>query len=316
MNASRALAAVAVVVIIVLGGAYVGSDVLNAHSTNSKTSDSGKVQVVAAENFWGSLVSLLGGTRVQVLSIVNNPNVDPHEYEASAADAQAIANANLVIVNGAGYDEWALLLISADNNPNQTVLNVQQLLALQTGVNPHFWYSPYYVNDTVGAMYRDLVSIDPSGAAYYRQQYAALNSSLWTYMSREVEIRRQFAGTNVASTESIFQYMANATGLNLVSPPAFMEAVAEGNDPPAQSIVQFQQQLQADNGSYVKVLVYNEQTVTPLTQNMKSLAAQEGIPILGVTETVQPPDVTFPVWMNSELLALQNALNANALGQG
>ncbi len=316
MNASRALVAVAVVVIIVLGGAYVGFDVLNAHSTNSKTSDSGKVQVVAAENFWGSLVSLLGGTRVQVLSIVNNPNVDPHEYEASAADAQAIANANLVIVNGAGYDEWALLLISADNNPNQTVLNVQQLLALQTGVNPHFWYSPYYVNDTVGAMYRDLVSIDPSGAAYYRQQYAALNSSLWTYMSREVEIRRQFAGTNVASTESIFQYMANATGLNLVSPPAFMEAVAEGNDPPAQSIVQFQQQLQADNGSYVKVLVYNEQTVTPLTQNMKSLAAQEGIPILGVTETVQPPDVTFPVWMNSELLALQNALNANALGQG
>jgi zinc/manganese transport system substrate-binding protein len=135
-------------------------------------------------------------------------------------------------------------------------------------------------------------------------------------MSREVEIKAKFAGTNVASTESIFEYMANATGLNLVSPPSFMEAVAEGNDPPAQSIVTFQQQLHANNGTYLKVLVYNEQTVTPLTQSLKSLAAKEGVPILGVTETIQPPDVSFPVWMSSELIALQNALNANALGSG
>jgi len=317
MKVTTALVAVALVVVVVLAGVYASSTLLNGSPTTSQTTNSNKVvQVVAAENFWGSLMTLLGGTRVHVLSIVTNPNADPHEYESSAADAQAIAGANLVIVNGAGYDQWALLLISADNNPNQAVLNVQQLLGLQTGVNPHFWYSPYYVNITVGAMYKDLVSIDPEGATYYKQQYAALNASLWTYMSREVEIKQQFAGTNVASTESIFEYMANATGLNLVSPPAFMEAVAESNDPPAQSVVQFQQQLQADNGSYVKVLVYNEQTVTPLTQNMKSLAAKEGIPILGVTETIQPADVTFPVWMNSELLALQNSLNANVLGQG
>jgi len=270
------------------------------------------IQIVAAENFWGSLISQLGGTHVSVVSIVTDPNTDPHEYESNSANAIEIADASFVIVNGAGYDTWALSLIAADNNPNQKVLNVQELIGQSVGANPHFWYSPYYVNDTVRAMYADLLSIDPANAAYYQQQYVALNASLGVYNERISEIRHQFAGTKVASTESIFVYLANATGLDLVSPPAFMEAVAEGNDPPAQSVVQFQDLIQSGN---VSVLVYNEQTVTPLTQSIKALAAQHNVPIVGVTETIQPPDVSFQVWMNGELLSLQNALNANALGQ-
>jgi zinc/manganese transport system substrate-binding protein len=257
-------------------------------------------------------MSQLGGTHTQVLSIVTDPNADPHEYESNSGDAQAIAGAALVIVNGAGYDDWALKLISASNSAHQVVLNVAELLGKKEGDNPHFWYSPYYVNDTVRAMYSDLLSIDPADAAYYAQQYGSLNESLGQYNARISEIRAQFAGTRVASTESIFEYLANATGLDLVSPPAFMDAVAEGNDPPAQSVVQFQQLL--ENGS-VRVLVYNAQTVTPLTQNIKAMAAAKGIPIIAVTETIQPPDVSFQVWMNAELISLQNALNAQALGQ-
>jgi zinc/manganese transport system substrate-binding protein len=217
-----------------------------------------------------------------------------------------------VIVNGAGYDDWVLKLISASNDPHQVVLNVADLLGKKQGDNPHFWYSPYYVNTTVRATYSDLVSIDPADTAYYTHQYTSLNVSLGQYNARINEIRNKFAGTKVASTESIFVYMADATGLDLVSPPDFMEAVAEGNDPPAQSVVEFQQLIQ--NGS-VSVLVFNAQTVTPLTDNIKALAATKGIPIVAVTETIQPPDVTFQDWMNAELISLQNALNAKALGQ-
>ena len=189
------------------------------------------------------------------------------------------------------------------------------LINQSVGTNPHFWYSPYYVNDTVKAMYNDLVSIDPGDKAYYTQQYANLNVSLWqSYMSREVEIKQEYAGAPVASTEDIFVYMANATGLKVVSPPGFMEAVAEGNDPSAQDTASMEQLMQSGN-STVHVLVYNEQTVTPLTQTIKSLAAQNQIPIIGVTETIQPSDVTFQFWMGAELIALQNALNAQALGQ-
>ncbi len=316
--------AIIVAVVVLSTNVFVHSTNPNQNNTSISAAQSGitstspistsKIQIVAAENFWGSLISQLGGTHVQVLSIVSDPNADPHEYETNTADAQAIANANYVIVNGAGYDDWALKLINASNSPDQKVFNVAEFLGKKDGDNPHFWYSPVYVNQTVAHMYSDLVSIDPTNTAYYKQQYASLNASLEQYNTRIDEIKQKFAGTRVAATEDIFVYLANATGLNLVSPSEFMEAVAEGNDPPAQSVVEFQQQLQGQGGN-VTVLVYNEQTVTPLTQNIKALASQRGIPVVGVTETIQPPDVSFQDWMNAELLQLQNALNSQALGQ-
>src|SRR5438445_717396 len=138
---------------------------LYLHRPAPQTSST-QVQVVAAENFWGSLVSQLGGTHTQVLSIVSDPNADPHEYESNAANARAIANANFVIVNGAGYDDWALRLLSANNNPSQKVLNVANLLVKQAGDNPHFWYRPSYVNQTVHTMYSAFVRVVSSDAAY------------------------------------------------------------------------------------------------------------------------------------------------------
>jgi zinc/manganese transport system substrate-binding protein len=309
-----------IVVLLVVG---VGAGVYltrgpSSSSTSSSSSGGGVViSVVAAENFWGSLVSQLGGTHVNVTSVVSDPNTDPHDYQSNPANARAIADAKLVIVNGADYDTWAQALIDASNTPGQTVLNVQNTVGLagQSDLNPHFWYSPYYVNDTVHAMYKDLVAIDPTDTTYFHQKYAALNSSLWTsYMSREVSIKQQFGGHPVAATEDIFVYMANATGLNVVSPVGFMSAVAEGNDPSAQDVATFQQLLQGGN-STVNVLVYNQQTVSPLTQSIKALAAQNQIPITAVTETIQPPDQSFQNWMSAELVALQNALNAAALGQ-
>jgi zinc/manganese transport system substrate-binding protein len=287
------------------------------HGTMQPLASAGPLQVVAAENFWGSLVEQLGGNQTTVLSIVTDPNADPHEYEANASDAKAIASAQYVIVNGVGYDDWALQLIAADGNSNQLVLNVGNLNGVSVGGgivsgNPHMWYNPVYVNRTVAAMYSDLVELRPSATPIFQVNYAALNVTLGQLYARADEIRTQFAGTVVAATEDIFVYLANYTQLDLVSPPAFMEAVAEGNDPPAQSVVQFQCQLESGK---VHVLVYNEQTVTPITSSMKAIAAANNVSVVGVTETIQPPDVTFQVWMNSEYLSLQNALNANALGQ-
>ena len=118
-----------------------------------------------------------------------------------------------------------------------------------------------------------------------------MNASLAVYNGRIDEIKQQFGGVKVASTESIFVYLANAAGLDLVSPPAFMQAVSEGNDPPVQSIVQFQNLI--TNGT-VAVLVYNSQTMTPETQSIETLATQYDIPIVPITETVQPPTAIVP----------------------
>jgi len=275
-----------------------------------------KIQVVAAENFWGSLISQLGGNLAHVVSIITDPNTDPHEYESNTTDSQEITSANYIIVNGVGYDTWASDEISADGETNQTVLNVGPLNGVHvtgnivTG-NPHMWYSPTYVNHTVAAMYTNLTTIAPGNTSTFQANYAILNASLAALYAQAGQIKHYHSGAVVASTESIFVYLANYTGLDLISPPEFMKAVAEGNDPPTQTVVTFQCQLESGK---VAMLVYNEQTVTPITTNLKTIAVENNVTVVGVTETIQPPTDTFQQWMGAQFTYLQNALNATALG--
>jgi len=299
---------VAVVVIVLVAIAII----FRSPPADNSTGHGPVITVIAGENFWGSLITQLGGNEVAVTSIVSDPNADPHEYESNANDAKLFATANYVVLNGAGYDSWGDSLLSASNNPNRKVLVVATLLGKKEGDNPHFWYSPDYVNQVIAQMESDLISIDPKDTAYFQAQYKTLQSSLAEYQNRIGNIKHDFGSTKVASTESIFVYLADAAGLNLISPPEFIDAVAEGNDPPASSVVEFEKQLKSQEP---EVLVYNEQTVTPLTENMKKLAAEAEIPTIGITETIQPPDATFQEWMNAQLLQLQNALNAKALGK-
>ena len=296
-----------VVVAVVIAGIVVFS--WNNPSAPEKISSSHTIQIVAAENFWGSLISQLGGTHVNVISIVSDPNADPHEYESSTTNAREVADADYVIENGAGYDSWVDKLLSAGGNPNRKILKVADLLGKKDGANPHFWY---YVNQVVSQMEKDLIAIDPANAQYYSSQYTILQKALKPYQDRVASIKQQFGGTKIASTESIFVYPAQALGLDLVSPTEFMNAIDEGNDPSAQSVIQFENLLK---NNQVKVLVYNEQTVTPITLTMKKLAGDANIPVVGITETIQPPDTSFQDWMNSELINLENAINANALGK-
>jgi len=302
---------VGIIAVIVIGGVAIFA-LENAPHAGTPSATGGTLQVVAAENFWGSLVAQIGGSHVNVLSIVSDPNADPHEYESNTTDARAVATANYVIENGAGYDSWMDKLLSAGTSPDRKVLDAASLLDKKEGDNPHFWYNPDYVNQMAAQMEQDLIALDPTNAASYEANYKTLQASLAEYQGRIATIKTQFGGTKVAATEDIFAYLADAAGLDLVSPPAFIEAVAEGNDPPASSIVQFEDQLKSRS---VTLLVYNQQTVTPLTESMKKLAADQGIPVIGVTETIQPPDVSFEDWMNAELITLQNALNAKTLGE-
>jgi zinc/manganese transport system substrate-binding protein len=294
-------------VLILFIGAILFLGIAHIHKTAPSSSD--RLQVVAAENFWGSLVTQIGGSKVQVTSIVTDPNADPHEYESNSINARAFSTANYVILNGAGYDSWGNKLLNASPNSNRKELTVANLLGKKNGDNPHFWYNPVYVNTVVTQMEHDLIKLDPTNKSYYEARYATLKSSLTTYQLHITDIKNHFHGTQVASTEDIFAYLAQSAGLNLISPTSFSRAVSEGNDPPTSSIVQFQQQLQSGQ---VKVLVYNAQTVTPLTNSIKRLASEKHIPLVAVTETVQPTSATFQEWMNSQLINLENALTSQA----
>lgn len=286
--------------------AATGFALLMASACAASAGASGSVvQVVAGENFWGGIASQLGGTHARVQSVVTDPNADPHEYESSTNDARAVADANLVILNGAGYDSWGQKLLAASPNQSRKVLNVADLLRKKTGDNPHFWYDPDYVIQVADQITVDYKSIDSTDASYFDQQRTAFTTALQPYVRRLAEIKQRFAGVPVGSTETVFAYMADYLGLDVISPPEFMQAVSEGNDPPAASVVTFQDQIGRKS---IKVLVYNEQTATAVTTNLKMAATRQSIPVVGVSETLQPATASFQKWQDSQLLALENAL--------
>jgi zinc/manganese transport system substrate-binding protein len=268
---------------------------------------SGAINVIAAENFWGNIALQLGGSKVNVQSVVSDPNADPHEYESSANDARAFAEAKLVILNGAGYDDWGNKLLAANPASGRQVLNLADLLGKKVGDNPHFWYNPDFVvkvADSITAQYK---TIDSAGASYFDQRRADFATALRPYTDEIANIKQKYSGTPVGATESIFVYMAASLGLVLTTPVEFMDAVAEGNDPPASAVVEFQNQI-SDN--QIKVLVYNVQTSTAVTTNIKALAASHDVPSVGVSETLLPENLSFQDWQVNQLKSLEVALSS------
>jgi zinc/manganese transport system substrate-binding protein len=273
------------------------------------TVSGGVIRVVAAENFWGSIAAQLGGTHVNVISIVTDPNADPHEFETNTGDALDFAHANYVILNGAGYDAWGQKLLAANPSNGRRVLNVADLLGKTEGDNPHFWYDPDYVQQVINQITGDYQSLDPVDTAYFSAQQTELENALTPYRQLIQSIKQTYGGTQIGGTESIAVYLADALDLDLSSPPDFMNAVSEGNDPPTQSVAVFEQQI---NRKQISVLIYNNQTATAVTTNLKQLATAQGIPVVGISETMEPPDTTFQNWQYAQLTALQNALSTGA----
>jgi zinc/manganese transport system substrate-binding protein len=280
---------------------------VSACGSSSPASSGGTINVVAGENFWGSIADQLGGSKVKVHSVVTDPNADPHEYESNTVDARAFADARLVILNGAGYDDWGQKLLDANASSQRTVLSVAELLGKKPGDNPHFWYQPDYVMAVTEKIIAEYKAIDPADATYFDQQRALFATALKPYQDKIAEIKSKFRGLQVGATESIFVYLAGALGLNLISPPEFMNAIAEGNDPPASAVAKFHDQI---DGKQIKVLVYNNQASTSVTTNLKQLAQQRGIPLVGVAETLQPVGSTFQDWQVAQLTALESALSS------
>jgi zinc/manganese transport system substrate-binding protein len=262
------------------------------------------VAVLAVENFYGNLVQQLGGQCVNVTVILSDPDADPHAFQPTAGDIRAFQTASLVMLNGLGYDDFAdKALGTLSKQP--AVVRAGDVLNLQVGANPHVWYSAGYVDQLRAAITGKLKQVAPDASSYFDTQAAALDESFGTYRQLIGQINGQYGNAPVGATESIFVDMSYSTGLKLLSPPEFMQAIAEGNDPSAQDIATFQNQLK---GKQVKVLVYNVQTVTPITEQLKQMARDANIPIVGVSETMPVGAQTFQGWQAGQLRLLANAL--------
>jgi zinc/manganese transport system substrate-binding protein len=276
--------------------------------STSTAGTGGKLRIVAAENFWGSIASQLAGNRGSVQSIIVNPATDPHSYEPKAADARSLATAQFVIVNGVGYDPWAPKLLAANPASGRATLNVGELLHLKEGDNPHRWYSPQDVDSVARAITTALEQRDPKDRAYFDQQHASFESqNLAQYHALIARIKRNYAGVPVGASESIFALQAPSLGLALITPPSFMKAISEGTEVSAADTVTTQHQITAHR---IKVWIYNSQNSTPQIGQLNALARKAHIPIATVTETLTPPQDSFEQWQVTQLQGVERALHA------
>lgn len=276
--------------------------------SGSDSSSAGRLDVVAAEDFWGSIAEQLGGDQVEVTSVITNPAADPHDYEPSSEDARTMAGAEVAIVNGIGYDEWAQKLIDANPTSGRAVLDVGDLLGLEAGDNPHQWYSPASVQRVIAQITADYKKADPGHAAYFdRRRQAFETEGLAEYHRLIAQIKARYSGTPVGASESIFEPLAPSLGLDLITPRGFMDAISEGTEPSPSDKATADQQLNEDQ---VKLWVYNSQNATPDVQRLNDDARAAGIPVATVTETLTPEGASFEVWMSRQLRGLQMALAA------
>lgn len=277
---------------------------------NGSTSNSQVIQVVAAENFYGDIVKQLGGSHVAVTSILSNPNVDPHEYESNVQTAIAVSKAQLVVENGVGYDTWMDRLLSASPNNSRVVLVGANIADHKLPDNPHVWYGIENMPAIAQAITATLKKLDTADASTFDSNLATFKQSLVLLEQKIREINKKYMGTPVALTETIYLYQAVPEGLAVLTPFDFQKAIAEGNDPPADTVIEANNQITRKE---VKILIYNSQTVTPITTNLQNEAKNLNIPVVPVSETM-PPGKTYQTWMIDQLNTLQQSL-ATATGK-
>ncbi|MDX6207820.1 MAG: zinc/manganese transport system substrate-binding protein [Frankiales bacterium] len=269
------------------------------------------VNAAASINAWGSILAQLGGTHVHTTSIITNPDTDPHDYEPTPADGRTIADAQLFVENGIGYDDWAAKAVAASPDSGRTVINVGQLVNIPAGGNPHRWYSPGDVETVADAITADLKKIDPADAGYFDQQRTAFEQvGLAKYHAVIADIKAKYSGTPVGASESIFSPLSDALGLSLITPPSFLQAISEGSDPSAADKATIDAQI---SGKKLKVYVFNSQNSTPDVAAQVKAAKAQGIPVTAITETLTPAGATFQDWQTAQLTALEAAL-ASATG--
>jgi zinc/manganese transport system substrate-binding protein len=277
-------------------------------SSSGDPTDAG-IEVVASTNVYADIASSVGGDRVQTTSFLSSPDQDPHSYEATGRNILTVSQADLVIENGGGYDDFMdRLLEGADGDP--VVLNVVELSGLEQsasgGFNEHVWYNLEAAQQTADEIAADLGSIDGDHAAEYRANAAAFNRQVQQLIDQETSLRQQVEGSPVAITEPVPGYMLDALGLEDRTPAAFSEAVEEGEDV-AVSVLADTLRLFEDH--LVEVLVYNEQTTGAVTEQVLDAANAAGVPVVPVTETL-PAGEDYVAWMRSNLTQIADALGS------
>jgi zinc/manganese transport system substrate-binding protein len=272
------------------------------------TGRTNSIQAIGAENEYANVIQQIGGKYVQVTAIMSNPNTDPHTFEASPAIAREISNASLIVQNGVGYDTWASDIEKAVPASSRKIVDVQQLLGLPDSTpNPHLWYNPTTMPKVATAIADDLAAIQPAHASYFKANAATFTQSLTKWTQAIAAFKAAHPNTPVATTEPVADYMLQAAGADNMTPWAFQADIMNGTDPSPQNVAAAKALFTQHK---VKVFLYNQQVTDTLTDSFIDLAHANGVPVVGVYETMPTPGYDYQTWMTAEVNALDKAVTA------
>jgi zinc/manganese transport system substrate-binding protein len=261
------------------------------------------IAVVAAENFYGDVAKQIGGDRVAVVSIMNNPDQDPHLFETTPSTVRQIGEAQIVILNGADYDPWMAKLIGVAPHPGRAVIDVAELTGRKAGDNPHLWYDPATMSAAGQALADALAAADPAHKADYDARLKTFVASLKAVTDKVAAIRGKFAGAQVTASEPVFGYMAAALGLKMRN-EKFQLSIMNNTEPSARDVAAFEDDLKQHK---VKAMFFNKQASDKAVERLVTLARKSRIPVVGITETA-PPGLTYQQWMLNQLNDTERAL--------
>ncbi len=262
------------------------------------------VPVVVSVDQWGDIVQQLAGDCGDVTTIIKSSAADPHDYEPTPSDTAAFGDAKLVVMNGLDYDPWVDKAIATlDDEPD--IVNGGEVVGLREGDNPHIWYGPEYVYEVADAVTSQLRKLDPEAADYFDGQHADWRAAMAPYDSEIATITPIATGKSYGATESVFDYMARAVGLDDETPRGYRNAAANESEPAPGDVNEFQQALAAGT---IDVVIFNTQTEGAVPDQIRSEAERAHVPVVDVTETVPPGAKSFVSWQVSQLRRLATAL--------
>lgn len=261
------------------------------------------INIVAAENFYGELAKEIGGNQVNVQSIISNPDADPHLFTTSPSTSKSLSQAQIIIYNGADYDNWINQMIAGIDKKKVVIINVADLVGVKSGENPHLWYKPATFPKLAKILADKISAINPSGSIEVSQNLTTFIKEHDMVVKMINNTRPKYAGTPVTATEPVYGYMAEAMGLKMQGID-FQWKVMNDTEPTPKMIAAYQELL---TRRQVKILFYNSQVSDSITKNMQDLARKNNIPVVGVTETM-PAKVTVNQWLTNEVQATNLAL--------
>ncbi len=264
------------------------------------------VHIVAAENFYGRIGEQIGGNYAQVTSILNNPQQDPHLFSSNPATARAVADADIIIYNGLGYDSWINNLIASAQSKNSHIINASSLTGKKMGDNPHIWYDPKTMLAVANRLATQLGQLDPAHQPYFQEQLSVFTNNYQALEKKIQQLQKQYRGTAVIATEPVFNDMADALGL-VMQGRGFQLSIMNDTEPAVSDVRDFENKLTQHQ---VKVLIFNNQVTNPATDRMQKIAQKAGIPVVGVSET-EPLNQDYFSWMSNQLNALERALTSS-----